>query len=105
VISYTVAQRTNEFGIRMALGAEQSDVLALVMKRGLRLALAGIAIGAAGASALALLLRGLVFGIGGFDPLTFLSMAALLGAIMMLACYFPARHATKVDPMTALRYE
>jgi predicted permease len=105
VISYTVAQRTNEFGIRMALGAEQSDVLALVMKRGLRLALAGIAVGAAGASALALLLRGLVFGIGGFDPLTFLSMAALLGAIMMLACYFPARHATKVDPMTALRYE
>ena len=105
VISYTVEQRTNEFGIRMALGAGQSDVLGLVMKRGLRLAVAGTAIGAAGALALAVLLRGMVFGISGFDPLTFLSMAALLGGITMLACYFPARRATKVDPMTALRYE
>lgn len=105
VISYTVAQRTNEFGIRMALGAQGSDVLGLVLKRGLQLALAGIAAGAAGAFALALLLRGLVFGISGFDPLTFVFMAALLGGITMFACYFPARRATKVDPMTALRYE
>jgi putative ABC transport system permease protein len=105
VISYTVAQRTNEFGIRMALGAGPLEVLRLVMKRGLQLALVGIALGAAGAFALALLLRGLVFGIGGFDPATFLAMAALLGFITLLACYFPARRATKVDPMTALRYE
>jgi len=89
----------------MALGAGPLEVLRLVMKRGLQLALVGIALGAAGAFALALLLRGLVFGIGGFDPATFLAMAALLGVITLLACYFPARRATKVDPMTALRYE
>ena len=105
VISYTVAQRTNEFGIRMALSAGQYDVLGLVMKRGLRLALSGILLGAAGAFALALLLRGLVFGISGFEPGTFVAMAALLGGITMLACYVPARRATKVNPMTALRYE
>ena len=105
VISYTVAQRTHEFGIRMALGAGQGEVLGLVMKRGLTLALAGITLGAAGAFALAVLLRGLVFGIGGFEPLTFAAMAALLATITILACYFPARRATKVDPMIALRYE
>jgi putative ABC transport system permease protein len=105
VISYSVAQRTNEFGIRMAMGASQRDVLKMVLGQGLLLGLIGVAIGAAGALALTRLIRGLLFGISSFDPVTFVMMAALLTAVTLIACWAPARRATRVDPMVALRYE
>ncbi len=105
VISYLVAQRTNEIGIRMALGAQSGDVLRLIGATGVRLALAGTAVGAAGALALTRFLSGLLFGVSSVDPLTFLAMAATLGAVTLLACYVPARRASKVDPLIALRYE
>ena len=105
VISYLVAQRTNEIGIRMALGAKQSDVVRLVSGTGVRLALAGTVLGAIGAFALTRFLSGLLFGVNSADPVTFLAMAAGLGAVVMAACYIPARRASKVDPLIALRYE
>jgi putative ABC transport system permease protein len=105
VISYSVAQRTNEFGIRIAMGAGSVEVLRIVMKQGLVLALVGLAIGAAGAFWLTRFLTGVLFGISAVDPATFLAMVALLGAVTMIACYVPARRATKVDPMIALRWE
>lgn len=105
VISYSVAQRTSEFGIRMAMGAGPGDVLGMVIGQGLRMAAAGVVIRAVGALVLTRLVRGLLFGIDFFDPETFAVMAAVLGTVMLLACYVPARRATKVDPMVALRYE
>jgi putative ABC transport system permease protein len=105
VISYSVAQRTNEFGIRMAMGAGPRDVLRMVLGQGLLLGLIGVALGAAGALALTRLIRGLLFGISSFDPITFVVMAALLTAVTLAACWIPARRATRVDPMVALRYE
>jgi putative ABC transport system permease protein len=105
VISYSVAQRTNEFGIRMAMGASQQDVLKMVLGQGLLLGLIGVALGAVGALALTRLIRGLLFGISSFDPVTFIVMAALLTAVTLIACWAPARRATRVDPMVALRYE
>jgi putative ABC transport system permease protein len=105
VISYSVTRRTTEFGIRMAMGAEAGDVLGLVLGQGMRLAALGVAAGAIGALALTRLIRGLLFGVSSFDPLTFLAMAALLVAVMAIACIVPARRATKVDPLIALRYE
>jgi ABC-type antimicrobial peptide transport system permease subunit len=105
VISYSVAQRTNEIGIRMALGAQSRDVLRMVTLAGLRLALAGALIGSVGAFALTRTLSGLLFGVSSVDPVTFAAMAAALIAVTMLACYFPARRASKVDPLVALRYE
>jgi putative ABC transport system permease protein len=105
VISYSVAQRTNEFGIRMAMGAGPRDVLGMVLGQGLVLGLIGVALGAAGALALTRLIRGLLFGISSFDPVTFIMMAALLTAVTLAACWIPARRATRVDPMVALRYE
>jgi putative ABC transport system permease protein len=105
VISYSVAQRTNEIGIRMALGAQSGDVLRLVTLAGLRLAVAGALIGSAGSLALTRTLSGLLFGVSSVDPLTFAGMATALIAVTMLACYFPARRASKVDPLVALRYE
>ncbi len=105
VIAYSVAQRTGEFGIRMAMGAAPSDVLGMVVGQGLKLGLIGIAVGAVGALALTRLMRGLLFGVSSFDPLTFLAMAFVLCAVMLIATYVPARRATKVDPMVALRYE
>ncbi len=105
VISYLVAQRTNEIGIRMALGAQSGDVLKLIGATGLRLAVAGTVIGAAGALVLTRFLSGLLFGVSSVDPLTFLAMAATLGAVTLLACYVPARRASRVDPLIALRYE
>ncbi len=105
VISYSVAQRTGEFGIRMAMGASPGDVRRMVLGQGLVLGLAGVFVGAAGALALTRLIRGLLFGISSFDPLTFLVMAAVLTAVTLAACWAPARRATRVDPMVALRYE
>lgn len=105
VISYSVTRRTTEFGVRMAMGAQTSDVLGLVLRQGLTLGLIGVALGAAGALALTRLLRPLLYGISAFDPLTFLSMAAMLIAVMALACLIPARRAIHVDPLVALRYE
>ena len=105
VISYSVAQRTSEFGIRIAMGAGPRDVLGMVVGQGLRLGIIGVALGAIGALTLTRLIRGLLFGISSFDPQTFIAMAVLLTGVTLVACYIPARRATKVDPMVALRYE
>jgi putative ABC transport system permease protein len=105
VISYSVAQRTNEIGIRMALGAQSFDVVRLVGVTGIRLAVAGILIGALGAFALTRTLSPLLFGVSSVDAATFAAMAAMLFAVTLLACYIPARRASRVDPLIALRYE
>jgi putative ABC transport system permease protein len=105
VLSYGVARRTNEIGIRMALGAQASDVLRLIVGKGMVLALIGIAAGLAGALLLTRLLAGLLFGVSATDAATFLIVAAGLSLVALLACLIPARRATKVDPLIALRYE
>ena len=105
VISYSVGQRTHEFGMRMALGAARTDVLRLVLSQGTRLALAGVILGAAGALALARVLRSLIFEVSPTDPLTFAAVGTLVLVVAMVACYIPARRATEADPMVALRSE
>ena len=105
VMSYAVAQRTNEIGIRMALGARVIDVLMLVFKQGIMLVLVGEAIGLAGAFALTRLIRGLLFGVTPTDLTTFIAVAGILAAVALLATWIPARRAARVDPLVALRYE
>ena len=105
VISYMVSERTHEIGIRIALGAESSSILKMVLRQGLGLAIAGAAVGLVGALIVSHLMAGLLYGVRPTDPLTFAGVAALLIGVALLACYIPARRALHVDPLTALRHE
>jgi putative ABC transport system permease protein len=105
VIAFSVTQRTQELGVRMALGAQRSDVLRLVLGEGLRLAATGIAAGLAGTLALTRVLQTFLYGVSPTDPTALACTTLLLGSIALFACYIPARRAMKVDPMVALRYE
>jgi len=105
VVAFSVTRRTQEIGIRIAVGAQRTDVLRLVVGEGARLALAGVAIGIAASLAVTRLLSSLLFGVRATDPVTFAAVALLLGAVALLASYIPARRAMRLDPNIALRYE
>jgi putative ABC transport system permease protein len=105
VMSYSVAQRTREVGVRMALGASQSQVIGLMLREGLGITFAGLAIGIIGARALVHLLSSMLYGVHPTDPLTFAAVSVFLGAVSLIANCLPARRAAKVDPLVALRYE
>ena len=105
VVSYLVGERTNEIGIRVAMGADRSDVLRMVLGEGLKMTLTGVVIGFVAALGLTRLMASLLFGVSGTDPLTFICVALLLALVALAACYLPARRAARVDPMVALRYE
>jgi putative ABC transport system permease protein len=105
VLAYSVAQRRREIGIRVALGAHKNDILALVIRQGLKLAVAGVVIGLAAALALARIIQNLLYSITPTDPVTFASVSLLFLTVALVACWLPARRAAQVDPMEALRYE
>jgi len=105
VVSYSVAQRTHEIGIRMALGAKEINVLRLVIREGLFVITVGLVVGLSLAFAATRLIEGFLYGVAPTDPITFLAVPVMLGVVALLASYFPARRATKVDPLRALRYE
>jgi len=105
VINYSVAQRTHEIGIRLALGAQRGDVFKLVIGQGLVLALIGVLLGAAGAFGVTRVIVGLLYNVSPTDSATFIVVSVLVTTVALLACWLPARRATKVDPLVALRYE
>jgi putative ABC transport system permease protein len=105
VIAYSVSQRTQEIGVRVALGAQSSDVIRMVVRGGAMLALMGIAIGLVGAFAVTRVIASLLFDVSATDTLSFVGVTVFLGAIAIIASYVPARRATRVDPLTALRAE
>jgi len=100
-----VTRKTHEIGIRMALGAKPTNVLGMVLRRGITLTLIGVAFGVVATLGVTRLISSMIFGVSPYDPLTFVAVAAILSIVALLACYIPARRAMKVDPMVALRYE
>jgi putative ABC transport system permease protein len=104
-MSYSVTLRTREIGLRMALGAQPGEVLKVILKQGLLLTAIGIGLGLAGALALTRLLSGLLFEVGSTDPATLISIVLIFTVVALIACYLPARRATRVDPLIALRHE
>ena len=105
VISYLVSERTHEIGIRLALGAQRNDILRMVVRQGLGLAIAGAAVGLVCALIVSHLMAGLLYGVRPTDPVTFAGVALLLIGVALLACYIPARRAIRVDPLVALRHD